>query len=148
MHLTLQSDYALRILMYLALVPDRIVPVAEIASAYKISRHHLLKIQHLLTEQQFVAAIRGRSGGLRLNRQPEDIRIGAVVRATEPNFTLVECFDRRTDTCPITPLCSLKATLEGAVDDFLKHLDGITIADVVNQNRDRLRGRIVRTPRA
>jgi len=127
--LTQFSDYSLRLLLYLAAHPDRLVPIDEVSRAYGVSHHHLVKIVQLLVDRQLVASTRGRRGGLRLNRQPADINVGALVRITEPHFDLVECFDRTTNTCPIEPACGLKQVLRDARRAFLDVLDGRTLAD-------------------
>jgi Rrf2 family nitric oxide-sensitive transcriptional repressor len=129
MQLTLFSDYSLRIALYLASHPERRCSVDEISRAYGISRAHLVKIVQRLTELEVVSATRGRGGGLRLARAPEDINVGALVRATEPHFDLVECFDPATNTCPIAPACGLKGTLVRATKAFLAVLDEHTLAD-------------------
>jgi Rrf2 family nitric oxide-sensitive transcriptional repressor len=133
MQLTLFSDYALRVALYLATNPERLVPVAEISSAYGISHAHLVKVAQRLSELGAVEAVRGRTGGIRLARPPAEIRVGALVRATEPNFNLVECFDRKTNSCPIEPVCSLKSVLFRAKEAFLATLDGYTLADLLPQ---------------
>ena len=129
MQLTQFSDYSLRLLLYLAAHPERLVPIDEVSRAYGVSHHHLVKIVQLLVDRQLVASTRGRGGGLRLNRQPADINVGALVRITEPHFDLVECFDRTTNTCPIEPACGLKQVLRDARRAFLDVLDGRTLAD-------------------
>ena len=129
MQLTQFSDYSLRLLLYLAAHPDRLVPIEEISRAYGVSHHHLVKIVQLLVDRQFIASTRGRGGGLRLNRTPAEINVGALVRLTEPHFDLVECFDRTTNTCPIEPACGLKQVLRDARRAFLDVLDGRTLAD-------------------
>jgi Rrf2 family nitric oxide-sensitive transcriptional repressor len=129
MQLTLFSDYALRIALYLASHPDRRCSVDEVSRAYGISRAHLVKVVQRLTELELVSATRGRGGGLRLARAPEDINVGALVRATESHFDLVECFDAATNTCPISPVCGLKGTLVRAQKAFLAVLDEATLAD-------------------
>ena len=129
MQLTRFSDYSLRLLLYLAAHPDRLVPIDEVSRAYGVSHHHLVKIVQLLVDRQLVASTRGRGGGLRLNRQPAEINVGALVRITEPHFDLVECFDRTTNTCPIEPACGLKQVLRDARRAFLDVLDGRTLAD-------------------
>src|SRR3954471_3153559 len=111
MQLTLFSDYALRVSLYLATTPERLVTIAEISASYGISHAHLVKVAQRLAELGLVEAVRGRSGGIRLARAPADIQVGALVRATEPHFNLVECFDRRTNRCPIEPVCALKNAL-------------------------------------
>ena len=129
MQLTQFSDYSLRLLLYLAAHPERLVPIDEVSRAYGVSHHHLVKIVQLLVDRQLVASTRGRGGGLRLNRQPAEINVGALVRITEPHFDLVECFDRTTNTCPIEPACGLKQVLRDARRAFLDVLDGRTLAD-------------------
>jgi len=131
MQLTLFSDYSLRIALYLASHPERLCPVEEISRAYRISRAHLVKVVQRLTEIGVVGSTRGRGGGLQLARRPEDINIGALVRATEPDFNIVECFDRGTNTCPIEPACGLKGSLFRAREAFLEVLDQQTLADFI-----------------
>jgi len=127
--LTRFSDYSLRVLLYLAAHPDRQVSVDEVSRAYGISKHHLVKVVQRLVDEDLVSSSRGRGGGLRLKRRPSDINVGALVRATEPHFKLVECFDRETNTCPIEPACGLKRVLADARRAFLDVLDGSTLAD-------------------
>jgi Rrf2 family nitric oxide-sensitive transcriptional repressor len=127
--LTQFSDYALRTLLYLGVHRDRPVPLAEIAQAYGISYHHLVKIAGMLGGLGLVDSVRGRAGGYRLRRELDAINLGWLIRRTEPDFDLVECFDRETDRCPITPACRLKGALAEAKDGFLAVLDGYTLAD-------------------
>jgi Rrf2 family nitric oxide-sensitive transcriptional repressor len=129
MQLTLFSDYSLRIALYLGAQPERTCSVEEISKAYGISRAHLVKVVQRLVELGVVSATRGRGGGLRLARAPEDINVGALVRATEPHFDVVECFDATTNTCPISPACGLKGTLLRARKAFFAVLDAQTLAD-------------------
>lgn len=128
MRLTQFTDYALRTVLYLGVHDGRLVPLAEIARAYGISYHHLVKVGALLTNLGVVEAVRGRGGGLRLASPPEDINVGWLVRRTEPDFHLVECFDRETDTCPITPACGLRHALFEAQTRFLEALDRYSLA--------------------
>jgi len=128
MRLTQFSDYALRMLLYLAVHRDRPVPVAEMAEAYGISHHHLVKVAGMLGSLGLVSSVRGRAGGFRLSVEPEEVNVGWVVRHTEPDFHLVECFDRERDTCPITPACMLRGVLADAGEAFLATLDGYTLA--------------------
>jgi Rrf2 family nitric oxide-sensitive transcriptional repressor len=127
--LTLFSDYALRIALYLASHPERRCSVDEISCAYGISRAHLVKVVQRLTELGIVRGARGRGGGLELARAPEDVNVGALVRATEPSFDIVECFDAKRNTCPISPACGLKGTLLRAQRAFLAVLDEQVLAD-------------------
>ena len=101
MRLTLHTDYALRTLMLLALEPDEVHTIASIAKRYRISRNHLMKVAQTLIEAGFVDGIRGRNGGLKLAKPPAEIILGDVVRITEDGFALVECFDRKKNTCVV-----------------------------------------------
>ena len=131
MQLTAYTDYSLRVLMYLAVCEDRISTIAEMASAYNISRNHLVKIVHKLGQQGFVEAVRGRGGGLRLGRHPKQVQLGEVVRQMEPHFNVVECLEPSTNHCPITPACGLSRVLVEARDAFLAVLDRYTLADLI-----------------
>jgi Rrf2 family nitric oxide-sensitive transcriptional repressor len=137
MRLTQFSDYALRALLYLGSNSDRLVSVGEVARAYRISYHHLVKVAGMLVDLGLVEAVRGRGGGLRLARSPEEINVGWVVRHTEADFHLVECFDAERDTCPITPACALKNVLREARDAFLATLDRYTLAEMLANREQR-----------
>lgn len=130
MRLTSFSDYALRVLMYAAIRSDRLITIEETADVYGISRAHLMKVANQLTRGGFLKATRGRSGGLALARRPDEIRLGDVVRATEPDFALVECFTAGND-CLITPRCRLKGVLKEALGAFVGTLDRYTLADLI-----------------
>lgn len=138
MRLTSFTDYAFRVLIYLALHPDRRVTIREISEAYGISRTHLMKVVNLLARQELVDAQRGPAGGLSLARAPAEIGVGEVVRKTEDELALVECF-RGDNACRITPVCLLAGMLGKALKAFLAELDRWTLADVV-ANADALRG--------
>lgn len=130
MRLTKFSDYALRILMYLAARTGQRVTIHEISESYGISRNHLMKIVSALVQQGYVIAVRGNGGGLALARPPEEISVGAVVRQTESDTTLVECADRATNTCIIARTCALKHELFTAHEAFYQHLDSVTLASI------------------
>lgn len=130
MNLTLHTDYSLRILLYLAEHTERAVSTREISEAYGISRNHLVRVVQTLQSHSFVNAATGRSGGITLARDPAGINIGEVVRKTEPNFRIVECFDLEKNTCRIVPVCSLRGLLAGALESFFGVLDGYTLADL------------------
>ncbi len=136
MHLTQFSDYSLRVALYLACHPERVVSVDEVSRAFGISRHHLVKVVQTLTELGVVEAQRGRGGGMRLAMRPGEINVGWLVRRTEPHFDLVECFDLATNTCPIAPACGLKGVLQRAQQAFLKVLDEYNLDDFQSRRRD------------
>jgi Rrf2 family nitric oxide-sensitive transcriptional repressor len=128
--LTIYTDYTLRTLMFLALCPDRLVTVSEIAGTYNISENHLTKVVHQLGLAGDVQTIRGRSGGMRLARPPAAINLGAVVRRTEPDFAIAACFENP-EACPLHSACVLEQTLAAAVAAFLAVLDRYTLADLI-----------------
>src|SRR5438094_7885093 len=138
MQLTTYTDYSLRVLMYLAIHRAELATIEEIAEAYAISRGHLMKVVHRLGLAGYVETVRCRCGGLRLARQPEQIRVGEVVRRTEDNMVLVECFDPKESRCRIEPACGLRLALKNALESFFRTLDGYTLADLVGARQKRL----------
>lgn len=130
MRLTNFSDYALRVLMFAAAQSDRLVTIEETAEVYGISRAHLMKVVNQLARAGFLKAVRGRLGGLTLARAPEQINLGDVLRVTEPDFALVECFARNT-RCVLTPRCRLRGVLDEALAAFMGTVDRYTLADLI-----------------
>ncbi|WP_260285934.1 RrF2 family transcriptional regulator [Peribacillus aracenensis] len=129
MRLTSYSDYSLRVLIYLASHDQsKLSNIKEISEVYQLSKNHLMKIVHNLGKLGYIETIRGRNGGFRLAKSPSEINVGELVRRTEEDFYLVECFKDH-DNCVISPVCSLKFVLNNALDAFLKVLDQYTIAD-------------------
>jgi Rrf2 family nitric oxide-sensitive transcriptional repressor len=129
--LTRFTDYSLRILMYLGTRPDAQATVATLAEAHGISRHHLTRVVHQLGLKGYLETVRGKGGGFRLARAPEQIRIGELVRDTETLFELAECFRPGGDTCRLLPACALKPVLAEAGHAFLATLDRYTLADLL-----------------
>jgi Rrf2 family nitric oxide-sensitive transcriptional repressor len=136
MQLTQFSDYSLRALIYLGLRDGALATIEEIAAAYGISESHLTKVVHKLGRLGVIDTVRGRGGGMRLSRRPADINIGATVRLTEGNLTIVECFDVVHNTCPIAPVCGLNGVLGEALQAFMAVLDRYTLADIIQNRRD------------
>ena len=130
MRLTTMTDYALRLLMYVAQHPERLCTIAEVAGAYRISETHLMKITQLLGQSGWLETVRGKGGGIRLARPPEQINIGAVVRDVEPDFYLVECLGAN-DQCMLTGRCRLTGVINDALRSFLESLDASTLADLL-----------------
>jgi Rrf2 family transcriptional regulator, nitric oxide-sensitive transcriptional repressor len=133
MQLTAYSDFSLRVLIYTAVHPGRYVSTQEISRAYGISLNHLIKVVHQLGKLGFLEIKRGRRGGIRLQGSPDQIRIGDVVRKTEPGFVIAECFEASTNRCPITPVCGLKQLLHDALKAFLEVLDQATLQSVLQR---------------
>jgi Rrf2 family nitric oxide-sensitive transcriptional repressor len=130
MHLTRFSDNALRCLTFLATAPTGAATTAEVARRMALSEDHLMKVVQRLAALGFIETTRGRGGGMRLARDASEINVGAVIRATEESFRLVECFDPETNQCPIAPACVLAGVLDEALAAFLAVLDRVTLADL------------------
>lgn len=140
MNLTRFTDYSLRILMYTAtLAAEELTSIDEIARIYGLSSNHLMKSVHKLGKLGLIQTVRGRNGGFRLAKSPDEIQIGWVVRQTEENWNLVECFDEQSGGCILNPACRLKGVLQKALNAYLEVLDQYTLADIV-QNRSMLKG--------
>lgn len=129
--LTTYSDYGLRLLTYLGLHPERACPVREIALAYGISENHLLKVVQELARAGFVETLRGPGGGVRLARPPRQIGLGAVIRTTEADLALVECFPGGAGGCVIAGACRLQGVLGEALEAFLAVLDRYSLGDLL-----------------
>lgn len=145
MHLTRYSDYALRVLMYLGMRDDRLSTIHEIATQYGISENHLTKVVHQLGRAGLIKTIRGRNGGLQLGKPPARINVGKVVRLTEADFGIVECFNRETNKCVLQGACVLQKALSEALAAFLAVLDGYTLADLLEPG-NRLAKRLLAAP--
>ena len=133
MRLTTFSDYTLRVLMYLAIDPTRLATIPEIANAYGISENHLMKVVHRLARSGLLESVRGKGGGVRLALPPASIRLGQVIRASEGETAIVECFSAEANTCRITPACRLAKILAAAFEDFYRSLDAYSLADLVTE---------------
>ena len=126
MKLTLFTDYSMRVLLYLGAQPDRLCSIGEVAQAYRVSQNHMMKVVNQLVRQGYVESVRGRSGGIRLGRAAEDINLGALIRATEDGFELVDC-----GRCVVAPACGVTGVLGEALGAFLAVLDRYTLADML-----------------
>lgn len=130
MKLTRYSDYSLRVLMYLGVRGEGLATISEIAEAYGISRNHVMKVVFDLGRIGYIETVRGKRGGIRLRRAPEEINVGELVRRTETNMELVECFGADNQCC-LAPVCVLRGALDAALKAFLDVLDGYTLADLI-----------------
>ena len=135
MRLTTHTDNALRALIFVALHDKSPSRIADIARRMGMSEDHTAKVIARLAELGFVATFRGRAGGVRLARPAEQINVGEVVRATENNMALVECFAPETNRCPIAPACALAPALAEALRAFLGVLDRYSLADLTTKPR-------------
>jgi len=134
MRLTSFTDYSLRVLIYLAVKGEESATISEIAQRYAISRNHLMKVVQELSQRGYLIASRGKNGGLRLGSDPADINLGELVRATESDFALTECFGNH-NRCVLTPACVLQTRLGEALEAFFEVLDSYSLADLIPGNR-------------
>lgn len=135
MRMSLQTDYALRMLIYLALRKEESSTVSEVAARYGLSHNHLLKVALHLKNLGLVKTTRGRSGGIRLACEPQQIGIGMLVRNMGNDFALVECMKADGGACILTPACRLKTIICEALDAYLSVFDKYTLADLlINDN--------------
>ncbi len=148
MRLTQWTDYSLRMLMYCAIHQERprAPTVGEIAEAHGISRSHLTKIAMTLAGAGLLETTRGRGGGLRLLKPADQIRVGDVVRMTETDFNLVECFDADSNSCRIVGNCRLKSVLSDAMTAYLAVLDGVSVADLIRPDQRRAELQVMSLP--
>ena len=145
MKLTTFTDYSLRVMIYLAAQPGQRATIAQIAQAFDVSANHLVKVAHFLGRQGWLATVRGKGGGLELGLPPEQIVVGTVVRATEGEAAVAECFEDA-DRCSLTPACRLRGVLREAVEAFYAVLDGYTLADLVRNRHQLSRILFIDTP--
>ncbi|MFC5583580.1 iron-responsive transcriptional regulator RirA [Nitratireductor kimnyeongensis] len=130
MRLTRQTNYAIRILMYCAANEGKLSRISDIAEAYSLSDLFLFKILQPLVENGFVETVRGRHGGVRLAKPAEEITLFDVVRVTEDNFAMAECFENDETDCPLVESCGLNEALRKALNAFFEVLAGYTISDL------------------
>lgn len=133
MQLTLYTDYSFRVLIYLSIHKDERVSIEEIAQYYNISKDHLIKVVNHLGKEGFIKTIRGRKGGIEMCKNPQQVKVGDIVRAMEPTLNLVECFDPKTNKCAVTPSCNLKNILFKANKAFMNELDQYTLDDMITK---------------
>lgn len=135
MRLVERTDFALCVLLLLALEPETLHTMSSIARRYRISKNHLSKVCATLKHKGYIDAVRGRSGGLRLKTRPDRVNLGSVVRDLEQDFVLVGCFDQIHNTCVLTPACTVQRPLQRALAAFWGVLNRTTLAELIGQRR-------------
>lgn len=135
MRLTRFSDYSLRVLIYLGLNDGRLVTIRSISDAYGISRNHLMKVVSLLTRLEYLEAQRGPGGGIRLARPPSEINLAQVIRDTEEDLNMVECFSKE-GRCVISPACRLQVVIQAALDAFMDTFEAHTLEDLLHPSSE------------
>ncbi len=134
MRLTLHTDYALRVLIHVALAGGKLTTINDIAESFDISKQHLMKVVNDLGQRGYLDTVRGRKGGIRLRRQPRDINLGRVVRETEDKLGVIGCLEQR-GYCRIERVCVLRGVLREATNAFLAVLDAHTLADLIKPRK-------------
>ncbi len=134
MRLTLHTDYALRVLIQVAIAGGKLITINDIAERFDISKQHLMKVVNALSQNGYLETVRGRGGGIRLRRPPLDINVGQVVRETEEKLDVIGCLERR-GYCRIERVCILRGALHDATQAFLAVLDEYTLADLIKPQR-------------
>lgn len=147
MQLTKFTDYSLRVVIYLAHHPDGLTTIADIAQAYDIPNAHLMKVVHRLAQRGYILTVRGKGGGMRLARAPEMINVGDLVRDTEDNMNIAECFNAAKQGCPMLPDCALKSVLIEASKSFLTTLDFYRLSDILGNKTPRPKAPLRKTGR-
>ncbi len=135
MQLTIFTDYGVRSLMYIAAHSERLCSVKEIAEYYGISRNHLVKVIHRLSQLGYIRSSKGKGGGITLAGDPGMLRLGELVQRLEPNMDLVECFNQNTNACRIVNTCHLKHLLMEANQAFIKSLNQYTLVDTIKNKK-------------
>lgn len=131
MYLSKFTDYSFRALIYLAVNREKLCTVEELAQNLDVSEHHLKKVIHKLAKTEYITSIKGRAGGLKLGLEPKDINLGEVLKITEDNLNIAECFNKE-NTCPfINGGCKLKGIMSKSLKEFVKEFSQYTLADVI-----------------
>ena len=131
MYLSKFTDYSFRALIYLAINREKLCTVEELAQKLDVSEHHLKKIIHKLAKTDYITSIKGRTGGLKLGLEPKDINLGEVLKVTEDNLNIAECFNKE-NTCPfITDGCKLKGIMNKSLKEFVKEFEQYTLEDII-----------------
>ncbi len=134
MQLTLYTDYSLRVLLYLGQRPHERITITQVSEYFGVSRNHMVKVVHNLGKLKLIHTIRGKNGGMTLAQKPKNINLATVIQKIEPHMNLLECFDDKTNTCPITMECGLKHILYKARKSFVDVLNQHTLADLLPEN--------------
>ena len=135
MRLTSFTDFSVRVLMYVGQKDGELASIREVSEAYGISSNHLMKVVHWLGKGDYLDTIRGKNGGFRLGKDPADINIGALIRYTEEDMNIVECFGNKEDRCTLKNECRFSGVMEEALHAFLTTVDKYTLKDLLEGNK-------------
>ncbi|GHG88368.1 RrF2 family transcriptional regulator [Pseudodonghicola xiamenensis] len=136
MRITKRTNIAIRLLMYCAAHPERLVTKSEIAQVCNVSENHLAQVINQLGQLGYLQTHRGRNGGMSLARSAETVQIGEVFRLMEGSLPLAECFADAENTCPLVSACRLRLALMDAAQAFYASLDEVTLDALICDNLD------------
>ncbi len=132
MMVSTRGHYALQVMIDLAeQQTSRYIPLKEIAERQGISEKYLESIVKLLVQGGFLEGLRGKGGGYRLLKAPEDCTVGSVLRLTEETLAPVTCVDERSRPCDRAAECRTLPMWQKLYELINNYLDGITIADLM-----------------
>ena len=131
MYLSKFSDYAFRILIYLAKNQNKLCTVEELANNFQISEHHVKKIVHKLAKTEYITSIKGRNGGISLGMEPKNINLGEFLKITEDNLYIVECFCEESNTCNLNKNCKFKRVIYDALSSFIDEFKNYSLEDIL-----------------
>lgn len=135
MRLTSFTDYAVRVLMYVAKKDGELASIREVSKVYDISSNHLMKVVHLLGKGNYLDTVRGKNGGFRLGKKPQDINIGELIRYTEDDLSIVECLGKKEGRCALIEECNFSNVMADALTAFLGVADKCTLADLIEEKQ-------------
>ena len=131
MYLSKFTDYSFRILMYLGNHPEKLYTVDELSTILGLSTHHIKKIVYKLSKNGYLSSSKGRNGGIMLGMNPQDINLGQLLKITEDNLNILECFSTENNTCSIDGCCKLKPIINDALEAFKMQLSNYTLKDIL-----------------
>lgn len=127
-----RGRYALRVMIDLAQnIGQERIPLKEIAERQSISQKYIEAIMTLLSKNHFVDAVHGKGGGYKLNRKPEEYKVGDILRLTEGSLAPVACLAQGAEPCEKASVCKtlpMWTKLDELVENYL---DSVTIADLI-----------------
>ena len=135
MRLTSFTDYSVRVLMYVAQKNGELASIREVSEVYDISRNHLMKVVHLLGKGGYLDTVRGKNGGFRLGKDPKDINVGVLIRYTEDDLSIVECFSSKEDRCALIDECAFSNVMQEALQAFMGAAEKYTLADLIKDKK-------------
>lgn len=134
MKFTLYTDYSLRVLIFLRINEQQLSTITQISEHLQLSRNHIVKIVSNLSKLGLVKTIRGNGGGLQLNAQVAEYKIGSLIQALEPDHQMVQCVNAKNKQCAVLPHCKLSAILDTAQRHFFEELDQYSLNDIIKLN--------------